>query len=94
MIEKAMSMQLITYTERAGMIKPLQSAYKINQSTETALLKIKTDLLNATDRKKVIGLVLLNLSSAFDTVSHRLLLYRLCYCYGIQDVLLEWIKTI
>ena len=43
----------------------LQSAYKSNHSMETALLKIKTDLLDAIDKKEVIGLVLLDLFTGF-----------------------------
>ena len=93
MIEKAVSMQLIKYTERTRMTEQLQSASKSNHSTEMALLKIKTDLLDAIDRKKVLGLVLLGLSAAFDTVNHRHLLNRLHYRYGIQDVALECIKN-
>ena len=60
-----------------GMTKLLQSVYKTNQYMEMALLKIKTDFLDAIDRKEVIGLVLLDLSAVFDMVSHRLLLNRL-----------------
>ena len=41
---------------------------------ETAMLKVKTDLLNAIDQKKVVCLVLLDLSAAFDTVNHDYLL--------------------
>ena len=93
MIEKAVSMQLMKYTERTRVTEQLQSAYKSNNSTETALLKINTDLLDAIDRKEVTGLLLLDLSAAFDTISQRLLLNRLHYHYGIQDVTLEWIKN-
>ena len=93
MIEKAVSMQLIKYTEMTGMTEMLQSAFKTYYSTEMALLKIKIDLLDAINRKEVIGLVLLDLSATFDMISHRLLLNGLCYCYGIQDVTLEWIKN-
>ena len=92
-IEKAVSVQLIKYSEMTGMTKPLQSVYKTNHSTETSLLKIKTDLLDVINRKEVIGLVLLDLSAMFDMISHRLLLNRLCYCNDIQDVTLEWIKN-
>ena len=46
---------------------------------ETALLKVKRDLLEAMDNKKVTYLVLLDLSVAFDMVSHDLLLNWLKY---------------
>ena len=54
---------------------PLQSAYRKFHSTETAaLLRIYNDLLLASDRRQVTALVLLDLSSAFDTADHQMLL--------------------
>ena len=48
----------------------LQSAYKQQQSTETALLKVKNDILMSMDEQHVTLLVLLDLSAAFDTIHH------------------------
>ena len=59
-----------------------QSAYQENFSKETALLKVKTDILDATDEKEVMCLVMLDLSAAFDTVNHHPLLNRLKYRFG------------
>ena len=58
---------------------------------ETALLKVKTDLFEAMDNKKVTCLVLLDLSAAFDTVSHVLLLNWLKYRFGFTNTILKWI---
>ena len=57
-----------------GQMKPHQSAYREHSSTETALLKIKADILEAVEKKEVMCLVMLDLSSAFDTISPELLL--------------------
>ena len=56
-----------------------------------ALLKVKTDLLEAMDNKKVTCLVLLDLSVAFDMVSRDLLLNWLKYTFGFTDTILKWI---
>ena len=70
-----------------------QSAYREHSSTKTALTKIKADILEAVDKKEVMCLVMLYLSSAFDTISHELLLKRLKYRFGIMDTVLQWIKS-
>ena len=76
-----------------GQMEPYQSAYREHSSTVTALLKIKADILEAVEKKEVICLVMLNLSSAFDTISHELLLKRLKYRFGIMDTVLQWIES-
>ena len=51
-----------------------QSAYRQFHSTETAVLKVFSDVLSAADHGKLTLLALLDLSSAFDTVDHNILL--------------------
>ena len=52
----------------------MQSAYRSGHSIETAQLKVKADLLHAIDHQEVVCLILLDLSSAFDTVDLCMLL--------------------
>ena len=49
---------------------PLQSAYKTEHSTETALIKISSDILSSIDKGQCTILASLDLSAAFDTVDH------------------------
>ena len=49
--------------------------------------------LQAIDNQEVMCLVLLDLSAAFDTVSHSLLLNRLQYRFRFTDTILEWIGS-
>ena len=62
-------------------------------STETALLKITNDILLSLDRGEHVFLVLLDLSAAFDTVNHSLLLSRMERRFGISGTALKWFES-
>ena len=66
--EKAVACQLTDYLNANGLQERLQAAYKVAHSTETALLKVQSDIFNAIDKKESVLLLLLDLSAAFDTV--------------------------
>jgi len=51
--------------------------------SETALLRVKNDILLNMNQQRVTLLVLLDLSAAFDTVNHTILLNRLSRDFGI-----------
>ena len=72
-IERAMLDQLFPFLE-VGVVLRYQSPYRKLHSTESALCKIHDDLVSNTCHGKVSILVLLDLSAAFDTVDHQLLL--------------------
>ena len=76
-----------------NMGEPLQSAYKQAHSTETALMKVKDDIMKSISQRKGVFLVLLDLSSAFDTVNHSLLLNRLETDLGLRGSVLNWFKS-
>ena len=71
----------------------LQSAYRKNHSTETALLKVTNDILMEMNSQHAVLLVLLDLSAAFDTVDHCFLLRRLQTSFGISGTPLDWFKS-
>ena len=74
-------------------MEPMQSAYRARQSTETALVKVKADILNAIDNKEVVCLVLLDLSVALDTDNHHILLERLEKRFGFTGLVINWIRS-
>ena len=92
LIERAISEQLNKHDDKTGNLKSFQSAYRENHSTETALLCVKTDLLNALDNKEITCLVLLDLSVAFNTIKIDYLLNRLHYYFGTTGMALKWFK--
>ena len=67
---------------RNDLFDPLQSAYRPNHGTETALIRIFDDLLTNLDNKKVILLALSEKFPAFDIFDHTILLERLCHTFG------------
>ena len=76
-MERCVIDQLIDHIHTNNLMEPLQSAYRLGHSTETALLKVKADILKAMDNQEITCLVLLDLSAVFDTVDHRILLNQL-----------------
>ena len=76
-----------------GNLKVLQSAYKAGHSTNTVLLKIKTDILNAIKNNEVMCLVLLDLSAAFDTISHQIILNKLKHHFRVDGTVLHWLES-
>ena len=58
-----------------------------------ALLYIQNDILSAQDRGELTALSLLDLSAAFDTIDHDLLLSRLTEWFGIEGVVLQWVRS-
>ena len=58
-----------------------------------ALLRVKNDILLNMNKQHVTLLVLLDLSVAFDTVNHNVLLSRLHSKFGISGTALEWFRS-
>ena len=75
------------------MNESLQSAYKKHHSCETALLRVQNDILKSIDDKQCVVLLLLDLSAAFDTVDHKILLHRLRSRFGIKGKALSWLQS-
>ena len=71
-LERIVLSQLLTHS----LLDVFQSAYRKKHSTETALLKITSDILKSIDSGDVSVLALLDLSAAFDTIDHTILLKR------------------
>jgi len=62
-------------------------------SRKTAVLRVLSDILLAIDRGDLAALILLDLTAAFDTADHDILLQRLHLSYGIKDVALQWFQS-
>jgi len=75
MLERLVARQLQPdYLSAADLLPQVQSACRAHHSTETAVLKVLGDILRAVDSGDLAALALLDLSAAFDTVDHVILL--------------------
>ena len=93
LLERLVARQLVGYLDRADLMPTLQSAYRAHHSTETAVLKVMGDLLRMVDKGDVAVLALLDLSAAFDTVDHEILLRRLRVSYGVDNGAIAWLSS-
>ena len=75
-LEKIVANQLMSYLETNELLSQSQHGFRKNLSTETALLKVNEYIYNNIDNKNISLLLLLDLSKAFDSVSHRILLTK------------------
>ena len=91
LLETVVQKCLQSFLDQNGGLPKQQSAYRRWHSTETALLKIYNDFLQAADRGEVSALCMLDFSAAFDTVDHELLLKRLELRFGFVGNVLKWI---
>ena len=89
-IECCMLLQVSKHCEKYHLQPDYQSAYREHYSCETATLKISNDILWGMEAQSITSLVALDLSAAFDTVDHDILLSILSSKYGIKGDALKW----
>jgi len=77
----------------SGNFNPLQSAYRTGHSTENALLCILDNIYKSIDNLQLTTVVCLDISAAFDTISHSTLLQRLYEDFGVAGMSLDWLRS-
>ena len=84
---------ILTYCLTPYKSSSFQSAYRMFHSTETTLLSIHNDLILAVKHGEATSLILLDLSAAFETVNHSILLHRLRNWFGLHGTSLDWFPS-
>jgi len=85
--------RLVGHAEENKLFPVRQSSYRRSHSTETAMMCVHNDLVRAVDNKEVTALVLLDLSSAFDTADHSTLLNVFHRRFGVQESVMDWFTS-
>jgi hypothetical protein len=92
-MERLVMLRLRPHLQSSSNFNPLQSAYRVGYSTETAVLKMLDSFYSAVDDKKLTTLISLDISAAFDTISHATLLKRLEVEFGVEGKALRWLQS-
>jgi len=93
LIEHVVARRFSVHSSKFNLLPVQQSAYRPFHSTETALLSVHNDLVRSTDNGRISLLVLLDLSAAFDTVDHNILLSVLSNRFSINSTALRWFES-
>ena len=93
LVERVVAKQLVDHIHWHGLDNSYQSAYNSGHSMETALLSTKNDIHLSLSQGEATALVLLDLSSAFDTIDHSTLLSCLLDWFGVGGSTLKWFSS-
>ena len=91
-VEKAALQQLLIHCEKNAPLPIFEAGFRKYHLTE-ALIKVQNDILMSMDNKEVTLLVLLDLSAAFDTIEHSILLNILQQDFGVVGTALNWFDS-
>src|SRR6218665_66483 len=90
--ERIVLARLNDYLSSNSLLNPHQSGFTKHHSTETLLVSLYNKLVSAVSHQQVSCLCLLDISAAFDTIDHNILLQRLSSWFGVSGTALLWFK--
>ena len=93
LLEKAANKQIQDYLKNNNLYPSKQSAYREAHSCETVMFNVTNNVQKSINEGKMVMLVLLDLSSAFDTIDQDILIFKLLHHFGISGKVLEWLKS-
>ena len=91
-LEKLVYKRMDSFLSLNEIITPAQFGFRKNFSTDFAISKLLDNVVNSLSKRNHIIALFMDLSKAFDTIDHNILLHKL-YNYGIRGVAWSWIKS-
>ena len=90
--ERAAHSQFVNFLDSNNIIHHLQSGNRKFHSTVTALLDFTDELLSKMDQKKISVIAILDMSKAFDSIRHDLMLHKLLRA-GVSKSVCVWFES-
>ena len=91
-LEKIMYKRVISFLNKFKLLYKYQFGFREKHSTIQAVIEITDNILSELEQKNLVAGIYLDLSKAFDTVDHQILLHKLQH-YGIRGLPLKWFKS-
>ena len=92
LLEKIIYKKIISFLEKYKILYNYKFGFRSNHSTTLALIEVLDEIYKNLDQQNYVIGTFFDLSKAFDTVNHEILLQKLSY-YGIRGIALSWIKS-
>ena len=93
LIKKAAIKQIEDHSDSNNTTPTHQSAYKINHSCETALLFLHNEILSSFEKQEITNLCVIDLSAAFNTVDHGIMISTMENTFGLLGNTLSWLSS-
>ena len=91
-LEKTVFLQVYDYFTENKLLYDSQYGFRKYHSTEFAALEFTDKIISNLDQGKLPVAIFLDLSKAFDTIDHNIMIHKLQY-YGIKGTSLDWFKS-